>query len=369
MPLRTAPTHRPRPAFRRRTPAAVLAALAAFVLLAQPLAAAVGRPDPDTVASPPPATFGIGPVTAGQDIQPFFSYQIGAGGNYRDRFAVLNFGPTPLTLSVSAADLTNDADGGFTVGLASARPTEAGAWVHLPAGAATVRVPARSATGPGRVVLPFSVEAPANASPGDHAAALVATLTSLAKDASGQNVRLDQRIASRVYLRVTGQVRPELDVSDVSVDYAGSIAPLATGTATVSYTVSNTGNVKLGGRPEVDVTSVWGASANARGADIPLLLPGASIRLTTTVEGVTAAFRDTATVTVTPVVLRGDVDPAWAAISTSSVAFWAVPWTLVGIVAVLLLAAVTVALLRRRRTTTAASAAAVVPRGRHAVRA
>ena len=97
----------------------------------------------------------------------------------------------------------------------------------------------------GRVVVPFRITVPANASPGDHGAAIVAVLSTLGKNPKGENVRLDQRVASRIYLRVNGPLHPGLRIEGLSVTYRHSLNPLHGGSATVRYTVHNVGNVRL----------------------------------------------------------------------------------------------------------------------------
>lgn len=71
----------------------------------------------------------------------------------------------------------------------------------------------------------------------------MASLRTLGKNPQ-ENIYLDQRIGARVHIRLAGDVRPELTVTQVAADYAGSLNPFSRGTAVVTYRVTNTGNVR-----------------------------------------------------------------------------------------------------------------------------
>ena len=83
-----------------------------------------------------------------------------------------------------------------------------GAWTSVggrPAGLpVTVRVPARRSTGPGSVILPVLMRVPAGANPGDHVGGVVAVLSTIGTNKQGAKVRLDQRVATRLFVRVSG---------------------------------------------------------------------------------------------------------------------------------------------------------------------
>jgi membrane protein implicated in regulation of membrane protease activity len=117
----------------------------------------------------------------------------------------------------------------------------------------------------------------------------------------------------------------------------------------VTYTVRNTGNVRLAAHQAVSVRDAFGGTAKvAKVRDLPELLPGDAVTMTTTATGVFPAFRDTTTVTVDPQPVRGDVQFRILPRVTRTVAFSAVPWALLAVLLVLAGAA-TVWLVRRRR--------------------
>ena len=99
--------------------------------------------------------------------------------------------------------------------------------------------------------VPFTVDMPSNATPGDHPAGVLASATS-----SGQ-VKVDRRIANRMYVRVSGKLQPLLTVSSFSGTYHPSLNPLD-GSITVSATITNSGNVALEGSSTLSTTTWFG---------------------------------------------------------------------------------------------------------------
>ena len=73
-------------------------------------------------------------------------------------------------------------------------------------------------------------------------------------------------------LRVPGALRAGLQVQSISTGFSDPLNPFGTGSATVSYTVTNTGNVRQSGTHAVKVTGPFGQSATVqagRAADHP----------------------------------------------------------------------------------------------------
>lgn len=272
------------------------------------------------------ATFGIGPANHGAAGRPYFSYEMGVNGVYHDTAVAVNFASQPIALSVFATDLGNAENGDISVGLQSQQIKDAGGWVQLPPKQSHIIVPARSARGPGLVLLPFTVKVPSNATPGDHGAAIVAVLTTIGKNAKGENVRFDQRVAVRLYLRINGPLLPELTIDGLHATYHGVLNPLGSGKATVTYTVHNTGNVRLAARQSVQVTGMFGMkSAVVTPPSVQLLFPGGSEQVRVTVSGVRPAVFAKARVTVTPLLFADQPQMAVHAVSAET-DFRAMPW-------------------------------------------
>ncbi|XVV04949.1 hypothetical protein ACQPW3_05970 [Actinosynnema sp. CA-248983] len=194
------------------------------------------------------------------------------------------------------------------------------------------------------VIVPFTLSVPTNATPGDHTGGIVASLTTEAAGADGQRVAVEQRVGARVYLRVSGDLKPELSIEELSATYDGSF--FGRGDTTVSYVVRNSGNVRLGGKQSVRVETPWGSAIDAPGLDdLPELLPGNTFRVKAVVPGVLPAGWLTGRVHVEPVAPQGIEPPAVVAASVTTAA---VPWLLV-VLLLLVLGFVLFRRLRRRR--------------------
>ena len=339
---------------RRRTPAvaSALAAALAVVPMIQGRAAAAGPTSTTTavIARAPGAhkpadvaTFGTQTASASQpDGRGYYDFGSGPGGQIVDHLAVRNYSLQAITVSLKATDAVNTPQGGLAALPVNESPRDVGIWIQLPGDDLTLTIPARH-----YVIVPFRVEVPRTATPGDHVGAITATLQSSIISKSGQKVRLLQTAGSRVFLRVSGPLRPGLAVAGLSVRYQGTWNPAGKGRAIIAYSVRNTGNVGLGGKQTVYVSGLFGSKKTAvLVRDVQLLLPGYSVRQRISIAGIIPEVRDTAHVSVSPLYIPGSVQPASGPF-TASVSFWAVPWPDLLIIVGLLL--VIVALLDRRR--------------------
>ena len=304
----------------------------------QPGPSPATTPAKPTPASSSKATFGIGPANATNvDGRPDFRWSATPGGTLQDHVAVVNYSTEPLTLDLYARDALNQSDGGLGMETKAQTPTGVGAWMTLeiPRQTSTLTVPGRST-----VIVPVSLEVPLKASPGDHTGGIIVSLNSqaIAKGGGDQtlNPALDQRVAVPVELRVSGPVHPGLTVQGLKASYGQTLNPVGGGHATVTYHIVNTGNVNLGGHEAISISGLFGSTVHAKAPDIPVLLPGGSVTESVPVHGVLPEFLMSARVAVTPLVPKGDVDPGLTATSGSK-HFWAVPWLLLGIIALLLL--------------------------------
>lgn len=342
----------------RLTPRLPRAALLAGALLASCVTPAAAAPAPTSPAAPPQsstagaqahkaATFGIGPADGKRiDGRPLLTYLASPGAHLTDHVAIVNLAAKSVTLNVYAADAAIGADGSFGY-LAKAAPRkDASAWIKVmtPGQSPKITLAPRAT-----VILPIIVTVPADASPGDHAAGVITSLTSKITSSKGQLIDFEQRVALRTFVRVSGPLHPQLAIEKLQVKYRDTLNPVGGGKVTVSYTVRNTGNVRLGARQQVIISGLFGTTSAKALADVPLLLPKSSVAVSVTVPGVFPQLHMHARVVLVPLTVAGDVDPGLPTKIIISATLWAVPWALIAAL-VLLLCAVLLWVWRRRRS-------------------
>lgn len=324
------------PTLLRATALALLAVVLAVVLGAGPAPAAPAVAQP---AGDAPVTWGVVPSGPdGPNGRSTFAYTLDPGGEVGDTVGVVNYAETPLSLRVYAADAVRSTDGGFDVLPASERSSDVGAWTKV--GEEEVTVPPRS-----RVDVPFRITVPANATPGDHAGGIVASLLAEEESADG-TVSVDRRVGARIHVRITGTLNPSLAVSDLRASFDGSPAGLP-GEVRVSYVVRNDGNLRLVGRPSVRVSGPFGlGERRVPGERLAELKPGDSVEVSTVVPGVWQLGRLAVEVGISLEASGGQELRPRPAPATASANLWVVPWIPL---AVVLLGTAIVVWWRRRR--------------------
>ncbi|MEU4662250.1 DUF916 domain-containing protein [Micromonospora chalcea] len=320
---------------------AALAAVLLAVLLGSPSrgeAAPRPAPNPEPVHRPI-ADQPSGP--GGPTGRNYFTYDLAPGATITDHVGVTNLGDRPLTFAVYGTDAYTTTDGAFALLPSDRAATDVGAWIGVERRNWTVQ-PGR------RADIPFRLTVPRDATPGDHTGGVIAAVAQDGVTADGQRVRLDQRIAARVYLRVAGEVRPAVTVETVRVDYDTPLNPIGRADLTVTYRIRNSGNVRVGGTGAVVVDGPGGWTLSRTSpVDLPELLPGAEFTVTERVTGVPPALRLTATVDLAPTTVDTALPPVRR---TASV--WAPPWLLIAAPAA---AGAWLHLRRRRRRPTSAA--------------
>ncbi|RIV39116.1 WxL protein peptidoglycan domain-containing protein [Micromonospora radicis] len=268
--------------------------------------------------SPPDAgfTWAVQPSgPSGPTGRSYFVYDAEPGQRIEDRVAVTNLGSSAMTFAVYGADAFTTTDGGFALHPASRPPVDVGAWTTF--AERTYRVPAGK-----QVIVPFQLTVPANATPGDHAGGVVASIAQLRSTDSGGQVNLDRRVAARIYLRVAGPVRPGLQVEAMRIGYDNPLNPFGTGPVVVSYRLRNSGNTRLTGTTQVRLNGPFGLRlARTEPVTVPEVLPGAAITITEQVNGVVPAGRLAADVVVDPATPDRMLPTV-----TRTATVWAVPW-------------------------------------------
>ncbi len=322
----------------------LLAVAALAVLVAGPVAAAPSSTapsaDPSSAAAasaPETISWTVEPATAdGPDGRAWAELTLDPGQSVTDHLAIRNLSKSAATFSIKAADGYFTDTGRFNMLPSSQPSTAAGTWIDVQD---SVEVPAG-----GTVVLPYTVTVPDNATPGDHAAGIAASVSFVGQNPDGGGtLGVESRVGFRVITRVTGDVQPAMTATGLAATYDMSANPLSPGSMQVSTVLANTGNIALAitGTATAGGQSAPFAIGDA-GATAIELLPGDQRTVTANVTGVwplgpvgtTARFTATAT----------DADPVTVSADTTT---WAMPWP--QLIALAVLALLVLALLANRR--------------------
>lgn len=341
-------------------PAAVAAPASPTVAgaTAELAASAAGTPSGQVTWSVQPAT-STGPDPARNK----FSYGVvAAGSTIQDHVEIVNHSSQSAAFSIYATDTTGtSAKGALLLLGAGQKSTDIGSWASFPGGAQQLStiIPAKQA-----IIQAFTINVPRLATPGDHTGGMVAAVGVTRKNAAGASVAENFRIAVPLELRVPGPLTASLQVQSVSTGFGDPLNPFGTGSATVSYTVTNTGNVRQSAAPAVNVTGPFGQTATVHPANLPVILPGDSVRVSASLPGLFPTGPMTAHVNVTAGWPKGTIPLTSAApAAASSAPLFAFPWSLLGLI--LLLVAIGVGIwffFRWRRRLRRAELAAVAAR-------
>ncbi|RAY17178.1 DUF916 domain-containing protein [Actinomadura craniellae] len=320
------------------TTTTVLAAGSALTaaLLAVPPAPATAAPA--TAPEPGGMTWAVRPSgPKGPNSRDYFGYTVSPGQTLKDKVSISNLSRQAQTFRVYATDAFNTADGAFALLTADRRATGAGTWIAFDAGTHRIRAGAT-------VEVPFTLTVPRNATPGDHGGGIIASVTQQQANARGQRINVDRRVAARVYLRVDGPVTPALQISALRLSYAAPL--LSSGRMEVTYTVRNTGNVRVTALARIGAQGPFGLALGGQvSRRVPELLPGNSYTFTEQIGGVVPAGRLTSSIRLSPTDSGSGVPVAGRPL-TRQASLWSVPW--LPAAAVLVIAATLY--VRRRRS-------------------
>lgn len=281
-------------------------------------------------------SWSVTPASAtGPDSRVVFSYaDVKPGSTISDHVAVINRSRQNVSFTLYATDATGTtARNGLILLPAAAKPVDIGSWASFPRHGARLSVIIPARTG---VVEAFTLAVPHNATPGDHTGGMIASVAFQRKNALGQVVTLDERVADPIELRVAGPLHAALRVESISAGFNSTLNPFGDGSATVSYTVANTGNVRLTGSQVVSVTGPFGIAAKLRPTRLPVVLNGDSIRLTVRAAGLYPAGPLSAHVHISPANPPAAAPiPEPVAATSGSASLFAVPWPLIGLLILL----------------------------------
>jgi hypothetical protein len=298
---------------RRASRATLVAVLAAVGVLGLPVVQAA-------VADDATAAWSVGPADAAgaADSRTRLELQADPGTSVQDHLVISNASTVERTFSVYGADAFNTGSGGYDLKPAATPAVDVGSWVTVDT--PIVTIPALSSA-----VVAVTVAVPAGAAPGDHPGGIAVSMANPAPDAQG--VVVDTRVAVRLNLRVSGELTPALTVRGVHASYGSTWMPFGAAPTTVRYDVSNTGNVKIIGKPRARITGPFGVRLAEVEADSTReILPGQTITVESVVPGVEPLVLATAVIDVDMAAAPGP-DTEIPLVSTSARStFLAVSW-------------------------------------------
>jgi len=268
-----------------------------------------------------------------------YTYAVDPGQSVSDALVVSNHGTAPLQLAVYAADGYTGAGGQLDLLTPGESSLGIGAWTR--AGSSTITVAPDEA-----VAVPFVLSVPTTATPGDYVGGIVTSLGSSAD----QGLSVDRRLGIRIGLRVSGALSPSLAIENPQVAWGGAWS-LGTGTATLSYTLHNTGNTTLGAQQAASIAGPFGWFPTDAGEVDPAvqILPGETRDVQITVPAIAGMLALVGSATVTPVVVDASGSTTTLAPVTTQATGPAVPWLLLIIILVAAALAAGAIWLRRRR--------------------
>ncbi|GAB2620387.1 WxL protein peptidoglycan domain-containing protein [Pseudactinotalea suaedae] len=265
--------------------------------------------------------------------RPNFGYRLEPGATIEDALDVVNTGDVELTLAVAAADGYTTPQGVLDLLPLSQIQSGVGMWV-VPAVSEITLAPGESTE------VPFTLAVPAGAAPGDHTGGLVTVRTS----SGGGTVQLEQRLGSRIHVRVPGDQVVALSADELAVSQPAQLNPVAGGTATVRYAVRNEGSVRTVFTERVTVSGPGGLGSVMATATVAEILPGSEIVRVVEIPGAWSVGYTDVSVELVPQAVDGEL----ASPIRLDGGAWAVPWTLVAVLVLVIGAAVVIGVLRGR---------------------
>lgn len=297
-------------------PARVLAVIAAIAALVGAPGAAWGAAD-DTGGDDAGIRWSVTPAgETGPDGRTAAEHTLDPGEGVDDYFAVRNVSDADVTFALTAADGFYTRNGRFDILASGEESVDSGTWISLPE---EVTVPAGQVA-----VVPYRIDVPDQAEPGDHAAGITASVLSIGATDDGTSVGVESRVGFRVLTRVTGEITPIAALARGSASYTLSWNPFRPGSVTVSFEVVNEGNTRL--LVDGEATAGAGTSAFPGDGTPQELLPGDERPFTVVIDDVWPLFFVPTTVSVGAESVTMDGLSSEVAPVETEIPVWAVPW-------------------------------------------
>lgn len=325
--------------------ALVAATLCAAPVIALPASASasamVASATDDDAAPDETVTWSVRPADAsGPDGRSWVTRELDPGETVEEHLAVRNLSAVSAVFGLSAADAYFTRTGRFNMLPTSSDSVAAGTWITLPE---------KITVEPGETaVVPFLISVPADATPGDHAAGVAASVISEGSDDDGNQVSVESRVGFRVMTRVSGVLEPSVASPGVDAVYHTSWNPFRPGVLTIDIGAVNDGNVLFALSHETDAV---GRVMPADPESVEML-PGDERTVSVEVRDVWPLFFTTGTVVLTPTVAdQGDVPMTDAAPLRVEFFAWVMPWPQLAVLAALALIGTALFANRKRQKT------------------
>lgn len=268
----------------------------ALAIVAIPIASSViiAQAAPSAPAAEGDITWSVEPIQTPDGVRRSFEYAVDPGTQIVDSMVITNSGETSAEFLIYATDAINEFEtGAFGLLEREAEPTDAGAWITTASDALTIE--------PGmQAIVPFNLLVPSDATPGEHVAGVIAAVIT-AGSSDGAAVELEQRVGARVYLTVSGALEAGVEIEGLTSGFNPEFNPFAPGNVDLSYTLRNSGNVRVDVAQTITVNGPFGIQiAQLTAEPVTELLPRQSVRVDSNIPAVLALFLSFSTVTVTP---------------------------------------------------------------------
>lgn len=264
--------------------------------------------------------------------RPNFNYTLEPGTSITDAVQVTNRSAGELTLQVYGADAFTTASGDLDLLPAGQPSVGLGAWLTTADGSLTL------APGESRAVA-FTIKVPQDARPGDHPGGVI---TSHAVGTG--TVRVDQRFALRIHVRVPGELLVGGDVSEVDVRPGAAWNPIGPVDVNIHYNLQNPGTARTYFTYRADLAGPFGLGTRTVSGEIPELMPGSTIASDLALAA-PPLFLLSGNLRLTPQALDGQVGDE-IVVPLRAVA---IPWGTLAALALVIGIAVAIGIVRARR--------------------
>lgn len=266
--------------------------------------------------------------------RPNYAYSVEAGAEIEDAFVIENRGDVAASFTVTVADGYTSAEGRLELHTADATPESIGAWTDVGESELDL-MPGESRA------VPFTITVPEGVAAGDYTGGILA----VHRSEGGATVDVDRRFGLRIHLRVAGEQRVEMELSDLEVSVRPSWNPFAPGRAEVAYRLLNEGTLRTVAHERLTASGPGGVAASTGGDLVEEVLPGSQIERQVEVPGVWPLLRTSVEVQLVPEAIDGHL----AEPIHRSVTVWVIPWSLLAVLLALAGAGVLGTRLSRRR--------------------